>query len=182
MGDAMAWETAGGTGVGPAVMRYCLMNGFAVIGGPRRGSWGADGRLASEEGSDGVNGGRPRLLVPPALDVALELLEVPASGQPHDPPDRRRDADDHADDAEDVAGVGLPAARAGVALVVAGERLRAADPRADRARQREEEAEPGGDEREHDADRAEDHGREREAVGLWRRGLRARRDGRPPPL
>src|ERR671916_2970974 len=26
----MTWDTRGGTGVGPAVMRYCLMKGFGV--------------------------------------------------------------------------------------------------------------------------------------------------------
>src|SRR4051794_2139093 len=31
MGSAWTWETAGGSGVGPAVMRYCLMYGFAAI-------------------------------------------------------------------------------------------------------------------------------------------------------
>src|SRR5918998_1020574 len=31
MGVAIAWETAGGTGVGPAVMRYCFTNGFGVM-------------------------------------------------------------------------------------------------------------------------------------------------------
>src|SRR5690349_4144404 len=44
MGAAIACETAGGTGVGPAVMRYCFTNGFGVMGtfevspGPGRGS------------------------------------------------------------------------------------------------------------------------------------------------
>ena len=33
--SAIACETAGGTGVGPAVMRYCLMKGFGVMRGGR---------------------------------------------------------------------------------------------------------------------------------------------------
>src|SRR3954471_4242854 len=32
IGFACTGETAGGSGVGPAVMRYCLMYGFAAIG------------------------------------------------------------------------------------------------------------------------------------------------------
>src|SRR6186997_3239721 len=35
MGAAIACETAGGTGVGPAVIRYCFTYGFGVIVRPR---------------------------------------------------------------------------------------------------------------------------------------------------
>src|ERR687887_519963 len=30
MGSAITWETAGGNGVGPAVIRYCLTYGLAI--------------------------------------------------------------------------------------------------------------------------------------------------------
>src|SRR3954469_10915956 len=77
----MTWETLGGSGVGPAVMRYCLMNGFGVMGAAR---------LAA---------------VALALELALErLLEVRrrhAVGPQRDPDDARDDREADPDPRDD---------------------------------------------------------------------------------
>src|SRR3954465_14220667 len=110
----MACETAGGSGVGPAVIRYCLVNGFGVMRERPLSRGEVARRLAT------------------GLEVAAELLEVQAGGD-EDAPDTHADhAEDDADDPEDEPGVGDPVAGPRVALshLLAPERAR--DPGGDR--------------------------------------------------
>src|SRR3954468_12125267 len=139
MGDAMACETAGGTGVGPAVMRYCLMNGFAVMR-TLVGSWGERRRLAAEPCASRTHERLAGVRVRVALEVLAEVVEAPSGGEERDPAGRGEDAEHDADDAQQVAGLRLPAPDGRLAQVDAVAGLRAADPGGDRARQREQEA------------------------------------------
>src|SRR3954454_9332611 len=76
IGSAMTCDTAGGRGVGPAVIRYCLMYGFATGGrgyrrvrGPLRAE--REGRVAVREEEDVRV--RPRL---PAQEAEHEVVQA----------------------------------------------------------------------------------------------------------
>src|SRR5215212_5899387 len=120
---------------------------------------------AAENRPGGVDRGVLGLAIAVALEVALELLEVAAVGQPDDPADRRRHAEDDSGDAEEVARVGLSAAGDRLPQVDAGAGLGAADPRGDRARDGEDEPEPQRDDQQHQAEHAEYERAEGEPVG-----------------
>src|SRR5215218_934018 len=159
----MACETAGGTGVGPAVMRYCLMKGFGVTGRGGRGP-GRKRRLAADDRAEALYGGAHAapaalvllaLLVELALQVVAELLEVEARGDERDEDDERRHARDHADAAEPQGGRDLALAGGDLPPLGHALRLAAEHQRRDGAGQRDEEQRPERDEQEREPGDAE---------------------------
>src|SRR5688500_753259 len=114
----MTWETRGGTGVGPAVIRYCFVNGLGVT---------ARGRLAS--------------VVAAALEVALQViaerLEVESRGGEGDEGHHGDDAGAHPDAPEPERRLRLPGAAAALPARDPVVRPPGEDPRGGRARQRE---------------------------------------------
>src|SRR3954454_16712735 len=90
----MTCDTRGGTGVGPAVMRYCLMYGFGVtVRCPReRGRQGY--RAPSRPPASGD------VLARVARREVVVAREADAKGEQRDPRDRGDDPEDHAADPE----------------------------------------------------------------------------------
>src|SRR6266540_4128086 len=90
----MTCDTAGGSGVGPAVIRYCLTSGFGmgrvtIANGPER----AGARPASGDQRSDDQDGRARV----AVEVGEDQGERPA--------DRRERRSDDPDDPDDVPGL-----------------------------------------------------------------------------
>src|SRR3954453_21225074 len=87
-GSAITWETLGGSGVGPAVIRYCLMKGLGVIGL----------KIRFGEGESSLAAVSPPLDL--ALERVLEVLRRDTAGRQRDPGDRRHDGQAEADPAD----------------------------------------------------------------------------------
>src|SRR3954471_15931479 len=94
----MICATVGGTGVGPAVIRYCLVKGFGVK---------AARRLASSVSAP----------LEVALQIVAEVIEVePGEGQ-HDERDHRAESDHDPDAAQPQGHLRLPGPMHGLAAV-----------------------------------------------------------------
>src|SRR3954463_11077707 len=136
MGLAIACETAGGTGVGPAVMRYCLMYGFGVTSGP---SLAPDHRAQPFE--RGPHAVRTAIAAPLelALEIVAELLEVEPRGEQRDEHHGGGHAGDHADPRDPERGGGLAGAVRRLAGLDPRHGAASEDQSRDRAGQRDEE-------------------------------------------
>src|ERR687895_2390476 len=101
----MACETAGGSGVGPAVMRYCFRKGSAI------------GALGYEHDRNPHERANRLRVVELTLEIIPKLLVGEDQHQQGGPEERREDGQAQRNDADDEAGLGEARVLGGLAVI-----------------------------------------------------------------